>query len=174
VTPAGILHRVPRPPGPLKHVVVLPLHMAQAATPVICISSDTSSVVEQCPGVAAVISISSDDSAGWGARMPLTSQPNADGHAAADADRDARETAKRIVHAKRGASAQATELRNYLCSGLLTSAPGGAASKGRVPPSRSRGAADEDHDWDVPDIDIELLGLALGDAGEEDHGAGAL
>jgi len=172
-TPAGPLLRVPRPPRPLEHVVVLPPLVSPAATPVICISSGTSSVVEPRPGVAAVINISSDDSAGRGARMPVASRPEMDGHVAADADGDAREAAKRIVDAKRGANAQATKLRNYLCSGPLTSGPGGAAIKGRVPPSRCRGPADEDYDRDVPDIDDELSGLALGDAGQEDDGTGA-
>jgi len=106
--------------------------------------------------------------------MPVASRRETDGHAAADADGDACKAAKRMVDAKRGANAQATKLRKYLCSGPLTSGPGGAASKGRVPPSRSREAADEDHDRDVPDIDDEFLGLALGDAEQEDDGAGAL
>ncbi|OSX74108.1 hypothetical protein BU14_0307s0010 [Porphyra umbilicalis] len=55
VTPAAPLLRVPRPPRPVEDVVVLPPLVSPAATPVICISSGTSSVVEPPRGVAAVV-----------------------------------------------------------------------------------------------------------------------
>jgi len=138
-------------------------------------SSGTSSVAEPLPGVAAVINISSDDSTGRGAPMPVASKTKTDGYAAADVGRDGEvnvsdnsgEAAKRIVDAKRGANAQATKLHHYLCAGPKRRGPGGAARQGRWPPSSGRGVANVGNDRDVPDIDDEFLGLALGDAGQE-------
>jgi len=174
--------REPLPPRPVEDVVVLPPLMSPAATPVIGISSGTSSVVEPPPGVAAVIQISSDDSAGRSATTRVASKTETDGHAAADVGRHgeadagghSRAAAKRIVDAKRGANAQATKLHNYLCSGPKTRGPGGAASQGRRPPLSGRGVAHVPSDRDVPDIDDEFLGLALGDAGQEDDLNGEL
>ena len=182
VTPAVPLLRVPRPPRPVEDVVLLPPLMSPAATPVICISSGTSSVVKPPPGVAAVIQISSNDSAGRSAPMPVASKTETDGREAADVGRHgeadvgghSREAAKRIVDAKRGANAQATKLHNYLCSGPKTRGPGGAASQGRRPPLSGRGVAHVPSDRDVPDIDEEFLGLALGDARQEDDLNGEL
>ena len=114
--------------------------------------------------------------------MPVASKTETDGHAAAEVGRDgeanvgdhSREAAKRIVDAKRGANAQATKLHNYLCAGPKTRGPGGAARQGRRPPSSGRGVAHVGNDRDVPDIDDEFLGLALGDAGQEDDLTGEL
>jgi len=170
---AGPLLRMPHTPRPLDHVVMLLLLVSPAATAVVCISSGTSSVVETLPSVAAVINFSSDDSAGRGARVPVASRRQKDGDAAADADGDAREAARRIVDTKRGASAQASELLNYLGFGLMTSGSGGAASRGRVPPARCHRAADEVHDRDVPHVHDECLSLVLGEAGLEDDRTGA-
>jgi len=161
----------PSPPLPLERVF-LPLLVSPAAVAVICISSGASSVAEHLPGVAAVNTISRDDSSGREARVPVASRPEADGNAAFDADGDTREAAKCIVDAKLGTNTQAAKLRNNNFSGLLTSGPDGAPSKGRLPPSRCRGAADVDHDADVPDIEEELLDLALRDTGQENDGTG--
>jgi len=182
VTPTAPLLRAPRPLRPLEDVVVLPPVVSPAATSVICMSSGTSSVAEPLPGVAAVFNISSDDSTGRGAPMPVASKTKTDGYAAADVGRDGEvnvsdnsgEAAKRIVDAKRGANAQATKLHNSLCAGPKRRGPGGAARQGRRPPSSGRGVAHVGNDRDVPDIDAEFLGLALGDAGQEDDLTGEL
>jgi len=114
--------------------------------------------------------------------MPVASKTEMDSHAAADVGRhgeadvggQSREAAKRIVDAKRGANALETKLHNFLCSGPKTRGPVGAASQGRRPPSSGHGVALVASDRDVPDIDDEFLGLALGDAGQEDDLNGEL
>jgi len=158
-----------QPPFPPERV--FPPRVSPAAAPIISISSGTSTAAEPLPGVVAVITISSNDCTAKGDRKAASSKTKTDGNEAAEAGGISRAAAKRLADAKRGATFQATKMRNFIAYGPATRGPHGGASRGRAPMLRRRRDFGIGGERDVADIDDKFLSYAPGDNGEE-HGAG--
>jgi len=80
--------------------------------------------------------------------------------------------AKRLADAKRGAGSQATKSRNFAATGAMTGGPAGGASQYSQTVQRRGGHEEAAHSVAVPDVDDELVDLALADTAREEDDTG--
>ena len=141
-------------------------------TPVITISSGgDSSAAKALPTKTPVITIISDGSSAIGRLYSTMAVSETGENAAAMRDSHHRVAAKRQADARRGASAQATKVHKFAASGAATAGPAGGSSQCSQARPHRGGRVNPDHGVPVPDVDDELLDMALADGGRsEDQG----
>ena len=183
---APIDRLLPLPPAPTRTTtvqqpllsperVVLPPLLSSTAAPVITISSSRDlSPVMPLSGVLAVVTISSDGSTAMGSRQSKVTTAANSGRDGTEARMQTPMAAKRLADAKRGAGSQATKSRNFAATGAMTGGPAGGASQYSQTVQRRGGHEEAAHGVAVPDVDDELVDLALADTGREEDDAGLM
>jgi len=154
--------------------VVLPPLLESTAAPVITISgSGDSSPVQPLPGMLAVVTISSDGSSALGSRQSKVGTA-ANGGRGGTEKRIRIMAAKIFAAAKRGAGSQATKVRNFAGAGAVTGGPASGESQCSQTALSRGGRVELGNGVAVPDVDYELMDLALADTGREEYDAGVM
>jgi len=155
--------------------VFLPPLRTSTAPPVITISSSgDSSPVQPLPGVLAVVTISSDGSSAIGSRQSKVATAANGGHGGTEKRTRIPMAAKIAADAKLGAGSQATKVRNFAAAGAVTGGPAGGACQCSQTALRRGGRVELGNGVAVPDVDDELMDLALADTEREDYDAGVM